>query len=158
MLLPCQWCHVRCNYMYCRSRGVPYLWWRMWSNTIFKFSRRLVIRSTSTMNLKVAHLMLPHSSHAWNWLRPGPFRYSHHYKSHYYTSDMAVTVAVIYYFYTGLEMRVCVCVCVVYGSVKGSAQPWVREMDEGVEPQTLIYICWLSSHQHPATTLSPNTA
>lgn len=84
--------------------------------------------------------------------------YSRHYKSNYYTSDMAVTVAIIYCFNTGLEMhcvyRVCVCVCgcVVYGSVKGSAQPRVREMDEGAEPQTLIYICWLSSHQHPATT------
>lgn len=66
-------------------------------------------------------------------------RYSRHNKSNYYTSDLAVTVTVIYYFNTVLCVRVCV--CVVYESVKGSAQPRVREMDEEVEPQTLIYIC-----------------
>lgn len=66
---------------------------------------------------------------------------------------MAVTVAAIYCFNTGLQMcvslSVCLCVCVhtVYGSAKGSVQPRVRaasageEMDEGAEPQTVIYIC-----------------
>lgn len=40
-----------------------------------------------------------------------------------------------------IEVQTCVCLYVVYESVKGSGQPRVREMDEEVEPQTLIYIC-----------------
>lgn len=40
-----------------------------------------------------------------------------------------------------LEVQTPVSVRVVYESVKGSAQPRVREMDEEVEPLTLIYIC-----------------
>lgn len=40
-----------------------------------------------------------------------------------------------------IELQMSVYVCVVYESVKGSASPQVREMDEEVEPQTLIYIC-----------------
>lgn len=40
-----------------------------------------------------------------------------------------------------IELQMSVYVRVVYESVKGSASPRVREMDEEVEPQTLIYIC-----------------
>lgn len=39
------------------------------------------------------------------------------------------------------ELQMSAYVRVVYESVKGSASPRVREMDEEVEPQTLIYIC-----------------
>ena len=39
-----------------------------------------------------------------------------------------------------MEVQTCVYLYVVSKSVKRSGQPQVREMDEEVEPQSLIYI------------------
>lgn len=78
-------------------------------------SRCSIIRSTGTINLRW-HVRGFHVSAAHEFGFNLALWYSRHYKSNYYTSDMAVTVAVSYCFNTGLEMYcvciVCVCLCV----------------------------------------------